>query len=470
VPLTSHNPLLQTLFKAGGKVYAVGGSVRDELLERPTKDQDLLVSQIPMERLCEILAKFGYVKKVGKSFGVLKFKPHDAELTLDIALPRKEQSTGTGHRDFEVEFDPFLPIEQDLGRRDFTINAIAKDLASGAYIDPFGGKIDLAHKILKVVFLQAFEEDPLRLLRGIQFAARLNLTIEPQTLSLMKKNAALIKTVSPERILEELKKLFSAEKPSVGFDLMREVGLLSILFPEVERMIGVMQPARHGGDVYTHTMRVLDAARSSADLETPGDLEVMFAALFHDLGKPYTRAEDPKTKKVSFYGHQIVSSRLARKWMHHYPIEMLGVNPQNILNLVFNHMFETKSFYGERAIRRFIRKIGQDLIFKLIDLRIADKKGGGFPHTVRGVFKLRNIIKEELAKKPPFSPKDLKLNGHHLMELGFPEGPTLGKILKDMVDHVLADPENNTLDYLKNFALTKYSHLLASQPTPKHDN
>ena len=104
MPLTSHNPLLQTLFKAGGKVYAVGGSVRDELLERPTKDQDLLVSQIPMERLCRILAKFGYVKKVGKSFGVLKFKPFDAELSLDIALPRKEQSTGTGHRDFEVEF------------------------------------------------------------------------------------------------------------------------------------------------------------------------------------------------------------------------------------------------------------------------------------------------------------------------------------------------------------------------------
>src|SRR5262245_5831906 len=187
----------------------------------PHKDKDLLVTHIPFDDLTVLLSRHGSVQQVGKFFGVLKFRPHGGNSEFDIALPRMERSIGVGHRDFEVHFDPYLPVEKDLGRRDFTVNAMARDLKNGALIDPFGGRDDLEKKILRQVFPQAFEEDPLRMLRAVQFAARFGLTIEPTTLQALKTHAALINSVSPERVLEEIRKLFMAPKPSQGFWIMR---------------------------------------------------------------------------------------------------------------------------------------------------------------------------------------------------------------------------------------------------------
>lgn len=442
---------LKAIESKNGQIYEVGGTLRDAFLDLPHKDKDLLVTGIPLNDLLNLLQDFGRVQQVGKSFGILKFYPKDGSSEFDIALPRLEKSTGSGHRDFEVEFDPFIPIEKDLARRDFTMNAMARNLRTGELIDPFNGQKDLQNRLLRMVFPKTFEEDPLRLLRAIQFAARFKLEIEKETLAEMKKDSSLIKTVSGERIIEEIRKLLMAPQPSLGFWLMRESNLLKHLFPEIHGMIGVPQPKKHGGDVFEHTMKVLDASRANRDVESAGDLELMLSALFHDTGKPATIAFSEEKGEVTFHGHQIISKRVWLKWMQKYKASMLGIDPENVTRLVDNHMFETKSFYSDRAIRRFVNKIGPDLIYKQIDLRIADKKGGGYPDSLRGVLKLKAKIKEELDKKPPFGPKDLALNGRDLMSLGFPEGPLLGKILKDLVELVLDHPEKNNREDLISY-------------------
>lgn len=439
---------LKAIEAKNGQIYEVGGTLRDALLGLPHKDKDLLVTGIPLEELLQLLSQYGHVQKVGKSFGVIKFQPKDANSEFDIALPRIEKSTGSGHRDFQVDFDPFIPVEQDLARRDFTINAMARNLQSGEIIDPFHGQKDLESKLLKMVFKNTFREDPLRLLRGIQFAARFQFNFDSDTLAEMKQDSALIKTVSAERVIEEIRKLMTAPKPSVGFWWMRETDLLRHIFPEVQGMIGTPQPKKHGGDVFEHTMKVLDAARLHPDVASAGDLELVFSALFHDTGKPATAVFSDEKGDMTFHGHQIISKRIWLKWMKRYKASMIGIDGERVARLIDNHMFETKSFYSDRAIRRFINKIGPDLIYKQIDLRIADKKGGGYPESIKGVIKLKNKIKEELDKKPPFGPKDLAVNGHDLMSLGFPEGPALGKILKELVELVLDHPERNTRDEL----------------------
>lgn len=446
---SKHPKFLEPLWSAGAEIFEVGGSVRDRFLGIPHKDKDILIRGLPMERLKVLLAPFGKVAVVGKAFGVLKISPHEEPDTCyDIALPRREKSTGVGHRDFEVDFDPSLPVEEDLGRRDFTINAMAWDLGRDLLIDPFGGAVDLQNKFLRMVFAKAFEEDPLRLVRAVQFAARLGLAIEPATYEAMKKNAALIKTVSAERIIEELRKLFLAPAPSRGMELMREAGLLAIIFPEVDAIRGIEQDKLPGDDVYSHTMRVLDAARGDEYVEHRGDLELLLAALFHDVGKATTRRFDKAKDRVVFYSHQLVSKRMCRKWMTRMKVTLLGVVPKNVETLVEHHMFETKSYFTDKAIRRFVHKVGDPLIYKLLDLRLADNRGGKHPKSIQGVLKMRARVREELAKKPPFGPKDLAINGNELMELGFPEGPVIGQILKQMVEVVLDDPALNTKEHL----------------------
>lgn len=448
---------LKAIEARNGQIYEVGGALRDLLLGIPNKDKDLLVTGIPMEELQTILEAHGSVQKVGKSFGVLKFRPKGGYSEFDIALPRIEKSTGKGHRDFEVEFDPDIPVEQDLGRRDFTINAMARNLSSGELIDPFQGQKDIENKTLRMVFQKSFQEDPLRLLRAIQFSARFDLKIEAQTLEEMKKDADLIRNISSERIIEEIRKLFMAPQPSKGFWLMRETDLLRHIFPDVQGMIGVPQPKKHGGDVFEHTMKVLDASRAHSDVESSGDLELMLSALFHDTGKPATAAFSDEKGDMTFHGHQIISKRIWQKWMKKYKVSMLGIDTEKVSRLVDNHMFETKSFYSDKAIRRFINKIGPDLIYKQLDLRIADKKGGGYPESIKGVIKLKNKIKEELDKKPPFGPKDLAIDGKTLMSLGYAEGPQIGKILKELVEIVIDEPEKNTQEILLEIVKAQHS-------------
>lgn len=443
-------PFIQNLLSQNAEVYLVGGSVRDQLLNSDLKDFDLVVRNLDFDKLVAQLKKNGVVNLVGKSFGIIKFIPKtNPDGEFDIALPRTESSTGQGHRDFHIDFDPVLPLEQDLKRRDFTINAMALDVATNTLIDPFNGQKDLQEKQIRMVFENSFVEDPLRLMRAIQFAARLDFHIEKNTFAQIQKHAALIETVSKERIIEEVRKLFSAPKPSVGFDLMRDTGLLQFVFPDIDKTIGVIQPKKNNEDVYSHTMKVLDAARKAEELEKPGNLDIMFSALFHDTGKPITRREqDDNPSLVTFYNHQHISTGIAWRWLKDFKARTIGVDPKHICHLVKHHMFETKEFHNEKAVRRFIRKVGKENVFDLLDLRLADKKGGRFPKKVYGIVKLRETIREEINKKPPFTPKDLALTGHDIMALGYKAGPVIGLIQRFLMEHVIEDPSLNTKEGL----------------------
>ncbi|HUR29771.1 MAG TPA: CCA tRNA nucleotidyltransferase [Planctomycetota bacterium] len=440
---------IDAIHAAGGKVYEVGGVVRDRLLGLPSKDADLLVTGVPAAALKSLLERLGEVHLVGQSFGVLKFKPkgHSGE-PIDIALPRVERSTGAGHRDFEVSFDHTLPVDVDLGRRDFTVNAIAQDLRTGEFVDPHGGRKDLEARKLRVVFERAFEEDPLRILRGIQFAARLKLVVEPATRELMKKHAPLVATVSVERVVQELKKLLLAQTPSIGFYLMREVGVMKLILPELEALTGVLQPGKEKvGDAFDHTLKVLDAARGDAALDNAGDATLMIAALFHDLGKA-TTAKLEENGRLTFHGHQFVSKKLARRRMEQLKIQQMGVSPDEILTLVENHMFDTGPEFTDKALRRFARKIGVPLVFKQIDLRIADNRGGAHPQNIKKPLNLRRRIREELDRKAPFGLKDLAINGNDLLEHGYAPGPKIGLKLNELLELVLDEPDLNTREEL----------------------
>jgi len=441
--------VIAALHDAGAEVYEVGGPVRDELMGRSVKDHDYLVRHLAVKQIQSLLEPFGTVTLIGRSFGVVKFTPHgERAATVDIALPRKEMSTGEGHRDFEVDFDPELGVEDDLGRRDFTINAMARELKTGKLIDPFDGQKDLEKRVLRQVFPDAFKEDPLRLMRAIQFAARLNFTIEEKTWKAMCEHAPLIKSVSKERIAEELGKLMTAAKPSRGFELMRDSGLLKHVLPELDALRNIGQDKQPGEDVFDHSMRVLDAARGDSAIKNAGDMDLLFAALLHDIGKSKTRRFHEPSERVVFFGHQIASKRMARHWMERTKIAMLGVNFDTVCKLIEFHMFETKAYFTDKAIRRFIAKVSPELIFLLMDLRLADNRGGKHPNGIKGVQKLAKRIKAEIDRKPPFGAKDLAVSGHDLMELGVPEGPQVGKTLGALVQLVLDNPELNTKEQL----------------------
>jgi len=440
--IASHPAWLSDLL-AEGDVYEVGGSVRDRLIaqergeEPPAKDRDYLVCRIPIERLHTILNKHGAVNLVGRFFGVIKFTPHSGSETLDFSLPRLEKSYGVGHTDFHVDFDPDLTVEKDLGRRDFTINAIAQDLRSGGLIDVFDGQADLRARVLRMVFPSAFVEDPLRILRGIQFAARFDLAVDSATYEAMKDSADLIKTISAERIAEELNKLLLlAKKPSSGFRLTQEIGVLKHILPELEATVGVDQPGPfHKWNVFDHTLECVDAA--------PPRLNVRWACLLHDINKPQCRVVDGDS--ATFYGHDKMGARTAAKVLQRlrYSNDFI----EDVSTLVDKHMFTTE--VSDKGMRRLVRKVGAGLIYDLLDLRRADVHAQGKGGSVDDVDELQARITSEIDKKSPFGLKDLAVNGGDLIrELGLSPGPRIGQILHALLEIVLDEPNRNIRDIL----------------------
>jgi tRNA nucleotidyltransferase (CCA-adding enzyme) len=438
---------------AGGRVYEVGGAVRDRFIGEAEgvavepKDRDFMVTGIPMEDLEALLRTIGHVDLVGKSFGVLKFRPEGKDEVLDIALPRKEKSTGEGHRDFEVEFDHTLDILDDLGRRDFTINAIADDLESGEVIDPYKGLEDIMRHRIHIVFPAAFEEDPLRMLRAVQFAARFKFRLSDETMASIRKNAEKIKTISGERVYEELKKIMlKAEFPSIAFKLMKSTGLLKHVIPELQATIGVSQPAKfHDQDVFGHIMAAVDSAPSTK-------LKVRMAALFHDIAKPQTRSEVDGV--IHFYQHEHAAIPVVKQILRRLraPEDLID----DVVKLVGNHMFEATFDMSRRAIRRLIRRVGEDLIYDLIDLRVGDRIASGKPFLGMGrVGRLREIVAKELAE-PVFDLKHLKLDGHDLIEMGLKPGPQFKEILRGLLEQVMDEPGLNEKDKLQEIVKEKY--------------
>ena len=428
-----------------GKIYEVGGAVRDKFLKRgsATKDRDFLVTGIAYDDLTKLLRKFGKADLVGKSFGVVKFTQFDGErqTTFDISLPRREYSTGVGHKDFKVEYDPGIPVEEDLGRRDFTINAMAVELGEGKLIDPLNGRQDLEKGIIRIVYPNSFIDDPLRMLRAVQFCARFEFDIDSDSYSAICESAGLIESVSLERIAEELNKLLErAEKPSIGFRLLQRTGLLKYIMPELEECVDVEQPGNfHKYDVFEHTMHIIDAA--------PMRLRLRLAALFHDINKPQTKRI--VEKGASFYGHETIGAKTSRQVMHRlkYAHDLID----DVALLVDRHMFTTE--VSDKGMRRLLRRIGVDLIFDLLDLRRADVVAQGMGGTTEDVDEFEQRIREELDRKPPLGLGELTVNGDRIMKMfGLEPGPKVGKILDFLMERVLDDPRSNDVNRLEALA------------------
>jgi tRNA nucleotidyltransferase (CCA-adding enzyme) len=454
--ITGLNEIIVKGILKEGKIYEVGGAVRDRYISPllPDKDKDYLVTGLPMDDLCSLLRNFGKVDLVGKSFGVIKFLPHkkyDGEATFDIALPRKEYSTGPGHKDFKVEFDHNLKVEDDLSRRDFTINAMAQDLSTKQLVDPLGGKKDIKKRLIRITNPNSFKDDPLRMLRAVQFAARFEFDLEGKTYESLCENVDLISFVSPERIQGELNKLLlKAKYPSTGFRLMQRTGLLKKIFPELEVGVGVDQPGGyHAYDVFEHSIQTVDNA--------PRELVIRLAALFHDLSKPECR--ELTQEGATFYGHDKKGARVTKRILERlrYSNEII----EKVTLLVDKHMFTTG--VTDKGVRRLIRKMGQELVFSLLDLRRADVVAQGKGGETRDVDELEERIRLEIERKPPFGVKDLEVNGNDIMgKFNLQPSPLIGQILNHLLEMVLDEPEFNKEDillkeaefFLKNISTT----------------
>ena len=422
-----------------GDLYLVGGTVRDMLLgaDVDSIDADYLVKGIALEDCISRLERFGAISFVGKSFGVLKFTPR-SERTVDVSLPRTEFSTGPAHRDFEVRFDPHLAVEKDLERRDYTINSMAFDLRTARLIDPLAGARDLDARVLRVNRSASFIEDPLRILRGVQFMARFALAVDKGTRALMRRDRSLLGSVSPERVRDELNKMMRfAAAPSSGFLFMHDEGILGIILPELESTFGVEQNEYHPDDVFLHSLKSCDRARA--------DLRLRWSALLHDLGK-----KDMKQfvdGRTVFYRHEERSARMADEILERlrFPNDLR----RRIVSLIEHHMFNMTPDWSDAAVRRLVAKVGTENIDDLLALREADGLSRGEGRTLDENRTIRERITRILESDAAFKIKDLAITGGDVMKaLGMEEGPQVGVILRELFDVVLEHPELNSRESL----------------------
>ncbi len=425
-----------------GSLFAVGGRVRDELrsqiegVEIPVKDLDYVVTGVPLEDVRERLARIGKVDLVGAAFAVIKLTA-DGQ-TVDVALPRRERSTGIGHRDFVVQSGPEIPLEEDLARRDFRMNMIARALPSGEIVDPYGGADDIRNHRIDILTERAFEEDPLRMLRAAQFAARFDYHLTERTLEAMRASAKLVKTVSPERVADEFTKLFErARKPSIGLELLRATGVLEHIWPELLEGVGVDQNEWHAYDVWRHNLETMDAT-------PPGDATLRLAALLHDVGKP--RCKDGP----HFYRHELVGAEMAREMLSRlrFSNEATGT----VEHLVRQHMYNQDPELSDAAVRRFIRRVGVEHLARQFAVRAADIVGSGMPKRDDSNERFEARVWAEVERKPAFSIADLSISGADVMDAMVERGLVqadfrgdrrVGDALKWLFEQVTDQPERN---------------------------
>jgi tRNA nucleotidyltransferase (CCA-adding enzyme) len=458
------SPIEEYIQSLGLDAYVVGGAVRDELLGHESKDADFLVPGVDIAGLRAALEPHGTTEELvvaGKPVGV-RFYPRDAEVRkqvragIELAPPRREVSTGPGRHDFEIVVDPTASVEDDLNRRDFTINAMARHLADGTIVDPYNGREDLERRALRTVTPNSFAEDPLRLVRGLRFVSQLDLDPDEQTLAQMREEAASVGHVSGERIggglaadgMGELSKLLMGTHPAKALRLARDTGVLVHLLPEFKPAIGFEQESRyHEMTVDEHTFEVVQAA---ADAGAP--LRVRLAALFHDLGKPQVawRGTDNRLHYYakpgySTHSHEQVSAQLADAALERlrYPTDLR----QRVVRIVRGHMLDPGRADEVRA-RRLLQRYGAGLTFDLLDHKRADLLGKG-PANDKDLDRLRSFrTVVEREKTSAHRLGDLAIGGDDLIEIGYAPGPKIGQTLRALLDDVVTAPELNTRDQL----------------------
>lgn len=439
----------------GYKAYLVGGAVRDMLMGKEPHDWDVTTDATPEQ----VMSIFRKVIPTGIAHGTVTV--HFMKNEIEVTTFRTESDYSDGRHPDKVEYTG--NIEEDLSRRDFTINAIASYLGDGTITDPFHGRDDIKRKVIRTVGnpLERFSEDGLRPVRAVRFSAQLGFEIERETLKAISEPEILKKTsgISLERFRDELLKLMKAEKPSAGLKLMEESGILDIFIPEFKKCRGCIQGdfrGYHQFDVLDHLFYACDGAPASKQ-------NVRLAALFHDIGKPDVKRviPTPQGDQFTFYNHEAKSQQITKEIL--FRLKFSNAEISNICHLVVNHMFNYTQDWTDAAVRRFLAKIHEENLEDLYDLRLADIYGmnnapvrGQDSRTIALLNELKDRISKETEKNSVLSLKQLAVNGKDLMKNGISAGKDLGFVLNQLLETVLEDPSQNEKEQLIKIALNIY--------------
>lgn len=427
--------------ESGFDVYLVGGCVRNLLMGIPVTDWDMTSNATPEE--IQKIFKDSYYHN---NFGTVGI-PREDESIIEITTFRTEKGFSNKRHPDEVAWGE--TIEEDLSRRDFTMNAIALTISHQASItsnlvDPYEGQTDIKNRLIRTVGKpdERFKEDALRIMRAIRFACQLNFDIEEATGKAIKNDAALIQEISFERIRDELLKILKSPDPSKGIILLKEAGLLQYIIPELLAGVDISQarPGRHHTtDVFTHNLMSLKYTPST-------DPIVRFATLLHDVGKPEVRGED-KDGLVTFYNHEVAGAKIAYEICQR--LRFSKQDTKRVVNLIRWHMFSVNENLTDAGVRRFIRRIGTENVSDMMDLRVGDRLGGGTQTAESWRLKqFKEKVAGELAPKP-FGVNDLAIDGNDIMkELNIKPGPQIGNILQQLFEEVDTDMSKNNKDFL----------------------
>jgi tRNA nucleotidyltransferase/poly(A) polymerase len=428
--------LCRRLRAAGHEAYLVGGGVRDLVLRRSVHDWDVATSARPEE----VQGIFERSVPTGIKHGTVTVLLAGGR-GVEVTTYRGEAGYSDGRHPDTVSF--VRSIEEDLSRRDFTVNAMALDPVARVLVDPHEGGEDLARRVLRAVGdpVARFREDSLRVMRAVRFAATLELELETATFAAIPATLGGLRRVSSERIRDELLKLLEAPRPSLGIELMRTSGLLAEVLPELAATIGVTQNRFHSDDVYWHSLRACDAA-------APGDPVLRLAVLLHDIGKPETATPHAEREgENAFLRHEEASARGCEAIA--LRLRLSSADRERTVQLVANHMFPLEG-WSSPGLRRFLRRVGEDRLDELFALRAADlsvRPDG--EERLRQLAALRERLRVVGAARPPLQASALAIDGKQVMaRLAIGPGPRVGEILRALLERVIEEPELNTVERL----------------------
>lgn len=438
---------------AGFEAYLVGGCVRDLLIDRTPKDWDVTTNATP-EQIQTIFLDSFYTNEFG-TVGVTHETEDETLKVIEVTPYRTESMYSDKRRPDAVQFGQNL--EEDLARRDFTVNAIAYDESIGQLIDPYKGQEDIALKVLRTVGIasERFEEDALRLMRAVRLMAELGFALENETAQAIQSKASNLSHVSRERVRDELVRILMSKEPMGALVLSQQLGLLEFICPKLTEGIGIEQNQAHSYDVFGHLMRALQHAA-----DKNWDFDIRLAALLHDVSKPEVRRWEEKKKDWTFHGHEVVGARATKRILEDLKFSRETID--KVTKLVRWHMFfSDPDQITLSAVRRMIRNVGEENIHDLLNLRICDRIGTGRPKEQPFRFRKYKAMVEE-ALHDPISVGMLKTDGNRLMhEFHMKPGPQIGWILNALLEEVLEMPERNTLEWLD----AKSKELLALSDT-----
>lgn len=427
--------VLDTIKANGYEAYLVGGCVRDGLMNKEPKDYDIATSARPEQ----ILSMFTKTIPTGLKHGTVTVV--EDEENIECTTFRIDGEYSDGRRPDCVSYAK--TIEEDLSRRDFTMNAIAFD--GDNYIDPYNGISDIQNKTIKAVGSPSvrFNEDGLRMMRCIRFACQLEFRIDGMTQTAITSNSNLIKSISAERVRDEICKILISNNPGYGINLLLENGLLEIVLPELQKCVGFNQHnPYHDKDVHNHILTVVEG--------TTCDLITRLAALFHDIAKPDTFTLDDNGIG-HFYGHELESAHMAMSIMKRLKFDNKSID--DVFLLVKDHLSYCKN---PKTIKKLINRVGNHNIYKLFDLMRADIVGHKPPHNFTKLDTMIEKTKMIYESKEPTSLKELAVNGHDLFKVGIEKGKLMGEILRDLMELVLESPDLNEKDKLIEIVKGKY--------------